>query len=454
MSRLQNIIANKKVLFQPKNLLLSYLIAFGLGVLIGFKIIPVNALAVLYLLVVGICAILFLRGDVENIFKWLPYVMYLEVYMRAFARWVPYLTIQYLYIFGFGILFLKGSRMKGNHFKGFLLLLAFSFLELVNNLHPYDPANTRAVLVNSLSLLLPVMWASYNDFKPVLINKFLSNIKIAGVLLSGIVFVAHVTGSIDYGLFSNSEASNGLAPVQLSGYLGFVCIIFFLSIMNVEEKENKTVNLIIFSTVLIMMVLTFSRGGVYFLLAVVLLYIYYNKNKMGNYFKLVGLIPVFYILYTVVVDKTGGKIVERYEQEGTSNRDVLVDIGFQLFWKNPIFGVGTGNYNIAIMKEHLFSQNSGAHNEFVRAAAEHGIIGIFFYWTFFLMLFLNINRRPQPQKQYAMYFLALFTLIIIHNGLKISIQPLILMLAIGTPGLAYLKNKDVSIRDFRQPVIA
>lgn len=453
-SFLSTISKSKFDAWQKRNMLLVYFFAFAIGLLVGLRVIPGVVIASVYFLIIGIASVYCIKGDVANFFKYLPYAIYLEVYMRDFVKWVPYLTLQYLYIIAFALFLLKGIRQHDSHFKGIYYLIFFTFLEVANNIYPSFPANTRAILVNSLALLMPVLWASYNDLKPVTINKLLNNIKIAGLFLTGIVFVAHVTGKIDYGLFSSSEASNGLAPVQLSGYLGTVCILFFLSIMNPEEIKNRTNNIIVLAVTTTMMILTFSRGGLYFLVGIVGLFVYYNYKKLGQYIKLIVLVPIGFIIYYVVVTQTGGKIVERYQQEGTSNRDVLVNIGFKIFWKNPYFGVGTGNFNETIVQEGYYKEESGAHNEFVRAAAEHGIFGILSYWTFFLLLFLQIIHRRQPQKQYAMYFFALFCLIIVHNGLKIAIQPLLLMLAVGTPGLKYLSTQHVFRRKLQHPEIA
>jgi O-antigen ligase len=217
--------------------------------------------------------------------------------------------------------------------------------------------------------------------------------------------------------------------------------------MNPEEVKQRLINIGILAFCTTVMILTFSRGGLYFIGATAMLFLYYNRAKMGQYFKFIFLVPVAFFIYSYVVNQTGGKIVERYEQEGTSNRDQLVKIGFKIFLDNPVFGVGTSNYNTTIVKEKLFNQESGAHNEFIRAAAEHGIFGVVFYWGFYILLFLNIIRRKQPQKQYAMYFFVLFCLIMIHNGLKISLQPILIMLAIATPTLLYKGQQNVVIEN-------
>jgi O-antigen ligase len=224
--------------------------------------------------------------------------------------------------------------------------------------------------------------------------------------------------------------------------------------MNPEEVKTRLLNVILLGFTATVMVLTFSRGGLYFLLAIVGLFLYYNRAQMASYFKFLFLVPVALFIYSYVVKETGGKIVERYEQEGASSREILVSVGFELFLRNPVTGVGTGNYNTRIVKEKLFFVESGAHNEFVRAAAEHGVIGLVLYWGFFLVLFLNIIRRRQPQQQYAMYFFVLFCLITVHNGLKISLQPFLLMLAIATTSLVYHKKRPVELRELPKRALA
>lgn len=446
--------ANKKYIFNIESLHSKYIIAFLIGTLVGFKALPGPVVGIVYLILAGVCIFHCLRGDVSAFFTLLPYVVYTEVFVRGFVRWVPYLTLQYSYIVCFLILMIKGVRLKKSHSFAFYLLIMYSFLEVANNLYPDKPDVVRAIMFNSFALLMPVVWASYNVLKPVLINKLLNNIKVASIYLSGVVFVAHFTGKIDYGLYSNSDSSNGLAPVQLSGYLGLGCILFFLSIMNPEELKNRLMNIVVLALAATVMILTFSRGGLYFLGAVIAMFLFYNRDKMASYARLLIFIPIGLFIYFYVVNTTGGKIVDRYEQEGTSNRNVLVAVGFTLFERHMLFGVGTGNYNTAIIKEKLFYEESGAHNEYVRAAAEHGIFGILFYWGFYIFLLLEILHRRQPQKQYAMYFFVLFCLIIVHNGLKIAIQPLLLMLAVGTPSLMSMNQRNAANKELTERRVA
>jgi O-antigen ligase len=439
--------------FEHRGYLPHFVVAFALGLLAGYKIIPANVVAIIYLCIVVYAVLRVIQGNVSAFFSIIPYAIFGEIFMRAFAKWVPYLTLQYTFILCFLILIIR-TGMRHCHFKGFVFLLLFTVFEVINNMFPYKVDVSRAILTNSLALLMPVIWAAYNPISPAVINRFMNNIKIACIFLVGVVFVAHISGNIQYEGYSSSEASNGLAPVQISGYIGVACVFFFLGIMNEEKTRQRWVGIIALVTSASAMVLTFSRGGIYFVGIVVMMYLYFNRTKVRSFILFMLLVPSLMLAYYFVVEQTQGKIIDRYKQEGASNREVLVELGFVLFQRDPWIGVGTGNFNSVIYREKMYPEESGAHNEFVRAAAEHGIWGIIFYWGFFVALFFHIYQRRQPQKQYAMYFFVLFCLISVHNGLKISIQPFLLMLAAGTPSLLQQQAKHVLHPYLRKRVTA
>ena len=439
--------------FEHRAYLPHFLTAFALGLLAGFKIIPANIVAVIYLGIVVYAVLRVIQGNVSAFFSIIPYVIFGEIFMRAFAKWVPYLTLQYTIIICFLILIIR-SGMRHCHFKGYLFLLLFTLFEVINNIFPYRVDVSRAILTNSLALVMPIVWAAYNPINPVVINRFMNNVKIASIFLVGVVFVAHISGNIQYEGYSSSEASNGLAPVQISGYLGVACVFFFLGIMNEEKTRQRWVGIFALVVSASAMVLTFSRGGVYFLGIIIMMFLYFNRTRVRSFILFMLLVPGIMAAYYIVVQQTEGKIIDRYKQEGASNREVLVELGFILFQRNPLLGVGTGNFNSVIYREKMYPEESGAHNEFVRAAAEHGIWGIIFYWGFFIALLIHIYQRRQPQKQYAMYFFVLFCLISVHNGLKISIQPFLLMLAAGTPSLWQQQAKHVLRPYYRKKVTA
>jgi O-antigen ligase len=270
--------------------------------------------------------------------------------------------------------------------------------------------------------------------------------KIAGLWLCGYILAAHLTGHIRYNLASNFASTNGLPPVQISAYLGFLSFLFFLSVVNGSDQKNIVFNIVFLSLSSTLMVLSFSRGGVYFIGILVTLYFIFNAKKMSNYFMFLLIVPLASLIYYYVGETTNGLVDQRFTEKGSSGRDELVKIGFKIFAKNPVTGIGTGNFNKEILREHLYAEESGAHNEFVRVIAEHGFLGICTYWLFYILLLYEIITARGIRREYAFYFFVLFCLIIIHNGLKIGLQPMILVLSISilNSGTNQIKKKVVA----------
>ena len=433
-----------------KKLYAKYAAVFTFGMLMGFRIFPGPVVAGLYIAIAAYCLWVGIKEQFEKLFIFLPFLCYTEPYMRGYVRSVPYLGLQYLFLAIFGYLTIKHLRDKKPHSNGFILILAFALVELLNGLFPNDPLDLRPVLINSFSLIITMIWASFNTLSPKLILRLLTYVKMASIYLTGMVLVAHLQGSISYNTESNYDSSNGLAPVQLSGYLGWGSILLLFSFLNPEEEKYRILNLVMFIICCTVMILTFSRGGLYFLGVIMVCYLYFNKANFASYLKLLLFAPVGFLIYFLVVLQTGGAIVKRYEKKGSSNRDLLIEAGYKIFLDNPIIGVGTSNYNQEIVKRKYFNQKSTAHNEFVRSAAEHGITGVILYWGYFIYLFFEVLSRHGTKKMFSFYFLLLFCLISVHNGLKVSIQPLLIMLAIANPDVSQIKKV---IRNAVKPTI-
>lgn len=439
-------------------MLSKYVIAILIGIIIGYRLLPPLFIAIIFLSLIATCGVYALQGKVEKVLITIPFVIYAEIFVRSYVRGgiLPYLSVQYTLMIVFAILLFNSKNKKTTfHLPVIVVFILFYIVEIINGFISYKSIVTSAIQLNTLAVLIPALWASSYKISPELINKIIDSIRLATIFLAGIVLVAHLQGKIDYGGISNSEASNLMAPVQLSGYMGSGAVFFLISILNPLDKRSKIVQSITFALVVTLMVLTFSRGGIYFVAIITILYMIFNKTNFGNYFKFIIFIPIGVIIYNFVILETGGKIVERYEAKGASNREELVAIGLLIFTENPILGIGTGNYNTYIIKNKLFTVESGAHNEFIRVLAEHGIFGLFFYWGFFVSLIVVFLRRQKPANQYSIYFLTLFILITIHNGLKISIQPFLLMIAIAlappVTNQIKLKNRTIDAKARLQP---
>ena len=422
------------------NTITGYLISFSIGILFGFREFP-EVIAVIYLIVAAVCFYMAFQNNIADLLSIIPYLIYSEIYMRAFVHSIPYLFMPYFLIAIFFVLILNNRSGIKLHSRNFILFFLFIVIEFVGSFRSVSADITRGLLTNSLVLFFVAMWSSFNIITPALANRILNNVKYAGIYLCGIVAARYLHGNVEFSSHSGSEGTNGLAPVQISGYIGFACAVFFFAIMNEQKGKNLITNIFLLCICSVVMLVSFSRGGVYFMAIIMVLYFLFNRDQLKSYFLFILLIPAGLFVYDYVSEKTNGLLEQRYEEEGSSGRDKLIAAGWALFITQPLVGVGPGNFANEITKNDLYEVESGAHNEFIRVAAEDGILGIITYWGFFILSFIQIFRRKKIQREYGIYFLVFFCMIIVHNGLKISIQPFLLMLAIATPGITIIKKK-------------
>jgi O-antigen ligase len=435
----------KKISDLSKNTIVGYLIAFAVGVIVGFRTSP-EFVGVPYVILSMVCLFFAFHNNLKIVLSVLPYLVYTEMYIRTYVKFIPYLFLPYLLIAVFGALFLQNRNNVRIHSKSFGFLCFYTIIEITDSFRCANPDIAKFLMINSIALFIIVMWSSFNVILPATVNRFLNNVKYASIYLCGIVIARYIMGDVVFSGISSSETTNGLAPVQISGYLGFSCTVFFWSIMNDAQKNNLLINLALLAVTSVVMLLSFSRGGLYFFGVIMLLYFFFNRARIKSYFLFLILIPVAVLVYFYLVSTTNGLIVDRYQQEGSSGRDELIRAGWNLFILEPLVGVGTGSFNEEIKGNKLYGAEAGAHDEFIRAAAEHGVLGIISYWGFFVFLFFEILSRKKIQKEFAIYFFAFFCMIAVHNGLKISLQPLLLMLAVATPSLVRIRKKlDVSV---------
>lgn len=445
-------IITQKRYFKKQSLFVSYCIAFGIGIIAGLHSLPIEIWIAIYFTMALFCLKYAYESNIEAVFATLAYISFGEIYIRDRSLAVPYNFCNYFYVFLFCYLLLNQKKGSTQSSSTYVVLFLFTVIEALDFFRSLDKNYYWMLCLDSLTLSICVLWSCYNRLTPKILNHLFKHIKIAGVFLLGLVAIAHFRGDIQYTSQSNASASNGLPPVQLSAYFGLTCILFFLSIMNSKNRWDLLINISILIFTTIIMMLTFSRGGLYFLGGVIFLYLYFNRTHVKSYAFAALLIPAAIVVFFYVNETTGGRMADRYEQKGSSGRDLLVEAGFSLFKENYVAGVGTGNFNNAIEKEHLYHFSSGAHNEFVRTASEHGLMGIITYWGFYAALFVEILRRKKLERDFGIYFFTLFCLIIVHNGLKIAIQPLILIIIVANPS-TYKQQKNAIVTKQTQPIL-
>ena len=245
-------------------------------------------------------------------------------------------------------------------------------------------------------------------------------------LISIVVYLYLYTPSVKdvvTGTQSNFETSGGFGPNQVSTILGLGIFVFFVQLL--LNSKNTLLQLVNGGLVLVFAfrgIVTFSRGGVFTAIVMIILFmavLYFQANF--NTKPKIGLIIILALVAGLGVwgyssMQTGGLIDKRYANEDAlgrkkqsqlSGREVLIESEFQMFLDNPFLGVGVGK------NKELRRQQTGidlaSHNEITRMLAEHGSLGlvdlvILFFTPLFLFINNNINSTPSTSYNRSSFF--------------------------------------------------
>ena len=234
------------------------------------------------------------------------------------------------------------------------------------------------------------------------------------------------------GTQSNFETSGGFGPNQVSTMLGLGAFIFFVQL--VLNSKTKLIQIINAGFVLVFAfrgIVTFSRGGI--LTAIMMIFMFlivlYYQAGYKTKFKIGVIIVLSFIAGLGVWGysslQTGGLINKRYANQDAAGREkksqltgreALIETEMQMFWDNPVLGVGVGRNKEIREKETGIV--SASHNEITRMLAEHGSLGLIDLLILIftpLVLFL-LNR----QNLLAISFLIFWFLTINHAAMRLA----------------------------------
>ncbi len=419
-----------------------YILAIAIGFGIGLKVIPDLIVLGGYFAILLFALMSYLNNRPVRFIALFILASYLEPYSRTYLLSAPYLTLQYFIIFIalYTLLFKSGNTKY--QYVGLVYFSIFFFVELLNSTRLIELRYTTGVLTQTAAMLSFLYMGSKLSFERFETEYFLEVIFTSALLLSAIISVVYIKGNIQWTDASNFETSGGMGPVQISFYLAIGAFAGLYGSF-ISKGIPRLIYFFLSAVIILVMILTFSRGGLYMLGVMIVVSFFLQKQK--KYIFLV--IPLAIVMYWgigFVADVTEGKIIERYTQDGASSRDLLVVYGWDMFNENPVTGVGTANYYFEVKKTKYLGFVSGAHNEIIRSFAEHGFMGGILWLLFFIVSMLQLNRRKGFYRQIAMVLFTVFLASTFHNGLKLALQSMILLIAVASRPSAkfYLNNSN------------
>lgn len=377
--------------------------------------------------------ILFFKRKILGSLCFLVYLATIEPIIRTYTNSLPYLGLEYFFLgwaIGVGLI-VKKKRFA--HWTPFIFYLLYLLLELTGLLAAIDLENARSIIILSLTI-----GASLFTSTRIKILKY-DLIKIFTFLLIGVTNILVIIGygylvnpTIQWGSESSSTTSGGMGPVQISMLLA-LGIISLILLIEKSDIKYKTIYVIGIAVIFIGMILTFSRNGLYLVgIACLCYFLLFQRLSFKSFAIFTVLIMLGYFAFNIGTRFAGPALISRYSDLNPTNRDTLVNYGWQIFLENPVLGVGTGNYSNEVARPEYLGSRSGAHNEFIRAAAEHGILGMAF-WTLSAIstIWVGIKVKSTKTRALRMTLLAVFFAYLAVNGVKLLIQPLSLLIALS-----------------------
>ena len=244
------------------------------------------------------------------------------------------------------------------------------------------------------------------------------------------------------GTESNFQTSGGFGPNQVSTIIGLgMFVVFIRLILYTKEFKYQVINIFLLAFISYRGILTFSRGGVYTGIAMIVLALFsmYLISNMKGKLK-VNLILIFSVIAGVLIFafssiQTGGMINKRYAGEDAlgrekeskfSGREQLVESELKMFLDNPITGVGVGVNKQ--FREELTGIEAASHNEISRMLAEHGILGVINLFILLLTpMFLFLNNKNNI---FLFSFYIFWLLTINHAAMRIAAPAFIYALSL------------------------
>jgi hypothetical protein len=272
-------------------------------------------------------------------------------------------------------------------------------------------------------------------------------------LVSALIFTFVKTpdyDEIEFVLGSNFETTGGFGSNQVSTVFGLgMFLTFYLWYNRIAFSGFRFIDGLVLFLFVLQGLLSFSRGGMIGGALAILLILFFDIiqkkfSKIKTARSTRYLIPGLFLVFSAILltnSITDGNLILRYQGEtagtlaGTREKDlnsistnrVSIFEGDWNLFEEYNFGVGAG------ASKYLRKSENGvlSHIEFSRLAAEHGYLGLVFFFIYTLIPFFYFNRKNHSQNKslaIAIYVLAWYTTF--HAATRNFVTPLLASVAL------------------------
>lgn len=181
------------------------------------------------------------------------------------------------------------------------------------------------------------------------------------------------------------------------------------------------------------------------------------KTPIKTYAILIILVcGTWYSANMIITGTHLGNRLEHLEDSGNMKRLELYKEGIEMIKNYPVFGVGLNNY--------MLRSSSGlySHSDYIEVAANTGVVGFVLYFSFYLLLWLRLNRiremihDPRISYNIGLFKAAILTILLVALGRSNLTSKLTWIFLAGVLGYSWslerIANKIIAVHKKRNTI--
>jgi hypothetical protein len=184
--------------------------------------------------------------------------------------------------------------------------------------------------------------------------------------------------------------------------------------------------------------LTFSRGGLVNVIVAIIgcaLALVRHTRSAARMFGILGfsVAVAAFVVLPRLDNFTDGALSQRFASADTTSRSALAANDVDIFWGNPVTGVGLG---VAASRRGAAGASVAAHTEFTRMLAEQGVLGLVAILLLIRMVATSVVRASPGIFRALTVAMALWALTeMTHSAMRIGAIPFLVGLAVAAGNL-------------------
>jgi hypothetical protein len=294
-------------------------------------------------------------------------------------------------------------------------------------------------LSGPLALTVSAVFFSHIDPAKLRRRVFVMALIAPALMMAVTTMVVILATNVDFGGGSNKSSSGNFGPNQVSAMLGLAALgALFCMLEDKASKMFRALMFVLMCFLLLQSVLTYSRGGLYAFAGAAAVTLVYTARDTRKLFRMVLVLVAtcglaYYAVMPVLDEMTNGSLTRRFQDVGLTGRDTLAASELEVWRDNPVLGVGPGQL---VYRRDVSMGAVGAHTEFSRLLAEHGVFGA---GSLLLLLLIGFRllkgRAAGGYKALAIAGLAWGFLFMSNAGMRIVAPSFFVGFAAITQGL-------------------